>query len=49
MAGLKVIPVKTHADGNLDLKDLKAKAVLHKDKLAVFMVKKFPTSHGARI
>jgi glycine dehydrogenase len=38
MAGLKVVPVKTHIDGNLDLEDLKAKAETHKDKLAAFMV-----------
>lgn len=38
MAGLKVVPVKTHADGNLDLADLKAKAEKHKDNLAAFMV-----------
>ena len=37
MAGLKVVPVKTHADGNLDLADLKAKAEKHKDNLAAFM------------
>jgi glycine dehydrogenase len=39
MAGLKVVPVKTNTDGNLDLEDLKAKAELHKDKLAAFMVR----------
>jgi len=39
MAGLKVVPVKTHTDGNLDLDDLKAKAEKHKDKLAAFMVR----------
>lgn len=38
MAGLKVVPVKTHADGNLDLEDLRTKAEKHKDKLAAFMV-----------
>jgi glycine dehydrogenase len=38
MAGLKVVPVKTHTDGNLDLDDLRAKAEKHKDKLAAFMV-----------
>lgn len=38
MAGLKVVPVKTHVDGNLDLADLKAKAEKHKDNLAAFMV-----------
>lgn len=38
MAGLKVVPIKTHADGNLDLEDLKAKAEQHKDRLSAFMV-----------
>jgi glycine dehydrogenase len=39
MAGLKVVPVKTHADGDLDLEDLKTKAEKHKNKLAAFMVR----------
>ena len=38
MAGLKVVPVKTHADGNLDLEDLKFKAEKYTDNLAAFMV-----------
>lgn len=38
MAGLKVVPVKSLADGSLDLDDLKTKAVKHKDNLAAFMV-----------
>lgn len=38
MAGLRVVPVKTHHDGNLDLEDLQAKAEKHKDNLAAFMV-----------
>ena len=37
MAGLKVVAVKTHLDGNLDLEDLKSKAEDHKDNLAAFM------------
>ncbi|KAF8973526.1 glycine dehydrogenase [Flammula alnicola] len=37
MAGLKVVPVKVHSDGNLDLEDLRAKAEKHKDNLAAFM------------
>lgn len=41
MAGLKVVPVKTHHDGNLDLEDLKVKAEKYKDKLAAFMVRRF--------
>jgi glycine dehydrogenase len=39
MAGLKVVPVKTLPDGNLDLGDLKAKAEHYKDTLAAFMVR----------
>lgn len=38
MAGLKVVPIKALANGNLDLEDLKAKAEQHKDNLAAFMV-----------
>lgn len=38
MAGLKVVAVKVHSDGNLDLDDLRAKAEKHKDNLAAFMV-----------
>jgi glycine dehydrogenase len=37
MAGLKVVAVKVHPDGNLDLEDLNAKAVKYKDNLAAFM------------
>ena len=46
MAGLKVVAVKVHSDGNLDLEDLRAKAGKHKDNLAALMVSqlmsKFP-------
>ncbi|KAH9932411.1 glycine dehydrogenase [Amylocystis lapponica] len=45
MAGLKVVPVKTHADGNLDLADLKDKAEKHKDQLAAFMIT-YPSTFG---
>jgi glycine dehydrogenase len=38
MAGLRVVPVNTLADGNLDLADLRSKAEQHKDKLAALMV-----------
>jgi len=38
MAGLKVVAVKVHPDGNLDLEDLQAKAGKHKDNLAALMV-----------
>ncbi|KAJ7110038.1 glycine dehydrogenase-like protein [Mycena epipterygia] len=45
MAGLKVVSVKVHADGNLDLVDLKTKAEQHKDKLAAFMIT-YPSTFG---
>lgn len=45
MAGMKVVVVKTLADGQLDLQDLKAKAEQHKDKLAAFMVT-YPSTYG---
>ncbi|TCD62412.1 glycine decarboxylase subunit P, partial [Steccherinum ochraceum] len=45
MAGLKVVPVKTLADGSLDLVDLKAKAEKHKDNLAAFMIT-YPSTFG---
>ena len=45
MAGLKVIPVKSLADGSLDLEDLKAKAEQHKDNLAAFMIT-YPSTFG---
>ena len=38
MAGLKVVPIKTLADGSLDIADLRVKAEKHKDNLAAFMV-----------
>jgi len=38
MAGLKVVSIKSLADGSLDLEDLRAKAEKHKDNLAAFMV-----------
>lgn len=38
MAGLKVVAVKVHNDGNLDLEDMRSKAEKHKDNLAAFMV-----------
>src|SRR5579863_6112994 len=48
MAGLKVVPVKSLADGSLDLVDLKEKAEKHKDNLAALMVRadQTPLFHG---
>ena len=41
MTGLKVVPVKSLPDGNLDIVDLRAKAEQHKDNLAAFMVSRY--------
>lgn len=41
MAGLKVVAVKVHTDGNLDLEDLRVKAEKHKNNLAALMVSQF--------
>jgi len=45
MAGMDVVVIKTDEKGNIDLADLKAKAELHKDKLAALMVT-YPSTHG---
>ncbi len=45
MAGYRVVVVKTDENGNVDLNDLKARALEHKDKLAALMVT-YPSTHG---
>jgi glycine dehydrogenase len=45
MAGLRVVVVKTGANGDIDIADLKAKAEAHRDRLAALMVT-YPSTHG---
>lgn len=45
MAGMKVVVTACDANGNVDVADLKAKALLHKDNLAALMVT-YPSTHG---
>ncbi len=45
MAGMKVVPVKTDDQGNIDVEDLRAKAQQHADTLAALMVT-YPSTHG---
>ena len=45
LAGMKVIPIAVDSEGNIDIKDLKAKAEQHKDNLSTFMVT-YPSTHG---
>jgi len=45
MAGLKVVPVATLKDGDIDLADLRSKADAHARDLAALMVT-YPSTHG---
>jgi len=45
LAGMKVVVVGCDRDGNVDLADLEAKAVQHRDRLAAIMVT-YPSTHG---
>jgi len=45
MAGMKVIVTKTAENGNIDVDDLREKAILHSDNLAALMVT-YPSTHG---
>ncbi len=45
MAGMKVVVVKSDADGKIDMTDLKTKAETHASALAALMVT-YPSTHG---
>ncbi len=45
MAGMKVVVVKTDTNGNIDVPDLRAKAVEHARNLGALMVT-YPSTHG---
>lgn len=45
MAGMKVVVVKCDENGNIDVEDLRAKAIQHKDDLSCLMVT-YPSTHG---
>lgn len=45
MAGMKVVVIKTDANGNVDIEDLKNKVEEHKDNLAALMIT-YPSTHG---
>jgi glycine dehydrogenase len=46
MAGMRVVVVKSGADGTVDLDDLRAQCDAHSDDLAAIMVT-YPSTHGA--
>ncbi|MDE2126198.1 MAG: aminomethyl-transferring glycine dehydrogenase [Armatimonadetes bacterium] len=45
MAGLRIVVVKTDADGNVDMADLRARAEEHREDLAALMIT-YPSTHG---
>ncbi|TRX22892.1 aminomethyl-transferring glycine dehydrogenase [Flavobacterium franklandianum] len=45
MAGMKVIVTKTLENGNIDVEDLREKAIQHKDDLSCLMIT-YPSTHG---
>jgi len=45
MAGMKVVVTKSTEEGNIDVNDLREKALLHKDNLSCLMVT-YPSTHG---
>ncbi|WP_144893970.1 aminomethyl-transferring glycine dehydrogenase [Flavobacterium tiangeerense] len=45
MAGMKVVVTKTLENGNIDIDDLREKAILHRDNLSCLMVT-YPSTHG---
>ncbi|WP_339832427.1 aminomethyl-transferring glycine dehydrogenase [uncultured Altibacter sp.] len=45
MAGMKVVVTKATEDGNIDVDDLRAKAIEHKENLSCLMVT-YPSTHG---
>ncbi|TDU33793.1 glycine dehydrogenase [Gelidibacter sediminis] len=45
MAGMKVVVTKSTEEGNIDVDDLREKAIKHKDNLSCLMVT-YPSTHG---
>jgi glycine dehydrogenase len=45
MVGMTVVPVACDAQGNVDLKDLEARAAQHRERLAALMLT-YPSTHG---
>tara|TARA_R110000787_G_scaffold8495_4_gene28683 strand:+ start:3760 stop:6609 length:2850 start_codon:yes stop_codon:yes gene_type:complete len=45
MAGMKVVVTKATEEGNIDVDDLREKAILYKDNLSALMVT-YPSTHG---
>src|SRR4029079_15273019 len=48
MAGMTVVVTKTHASGNIDVADLRAKAEANRDPLRAALVDRSRTTRGVR-
>ena len=45
MAGMEIVVTKTMENGNIDVEDVREKAILYKDRLSALMVT-YPSTHG---
>lgn len=45
MSGMKVVPIKVHSNGTLDMEDLRSKAIQYKETLSAFMIT-YPSTYG---
>eukprot|EP00803_Ostreobium_quekettii_P004519 evm.model.scf_305.9 EVM.evm.TU.scf_305.9 scf_305:58346-68084(-) len=45
MAGMKIVTIRSDDQGNVDIAQLREKAIAHKDKLAALMIT-YPSTHG---
>ncbi|MDO4728588.1 MAG: aminomethyl-transferring glycine dehydrogenase [Bacteroidota bacterium] len=45
LAGMEIVVTKTTPEGNIDVEDLRAKAIQHKDNLSCAMIT-YPSTHG---
>merc|ERR1719239_1962116 len=45
MAGMKVVPIKTSADGAVDMEDIRVKVEAHRETLACIMIT-YPSTNG---
>jgi glycine dehydrogenase len=45
MAGMQIVVIKTMGNGNIDVDDIREKAILYKDNLSCLMVT-YPSTHG---
>jgi glycine dehydrogenase len=45
LTGMKIVSIDCNVNGDIDIEDLRKKAVLHKDNLSAVMIT-YPSTHG---